>query len=436
MWAELGFRQSPYATDPVPANEEGESLFVGRGKVAEKLTRRLTSTRKHPTIEGENGVGKTSLVSIVGYRLYQDFKQGRTSCALIPLPKPFQLSAEDKAESLERRVLLSVASELVKRHDELKQGGVDVPNISNLEKWLTFPTITSGGGGGSVLGFGATATRGTAANTSSGFSEAGFKQIVDDYLRQCFPAPESGGFICVLDNLELLETSQAARTQLESIRDGILAQHGLRWVLCGARGIVRTSASSPRMEGRLAEPLDLLPIDDGSISEVIQRRIQAYQIEGADVKVPVGPESFRKLYDILNRNLRNALAYSEDFSLWVYEEEGAELSSERFAVVFDEWVRATAARHNDDTSLGGRAWEVFDRLAGNGGSCSPGDFSEFDFESSQAMRPHVKNLEEANLVISSASEEDKRRKTISLTPRGWLVRYARSGFELPAASTA
>jgi hypothetical protein len=61
--------------------------------------------------------------------------------------------------------------------------------------------------------------------------------------------------------------------------------------------------------------------------------------------------------------------------------------------------------------------------------CSPSDYEAFGFNSSMAMRPHVKDLEEANLVVSSISDSDQRRKHIALTSRGWLVNYQRSGYQ-------
>jgi hypothetical protein len=67
IWNAYGFRDSPYATAPVPANEEGQRLFVGRSKELRRLGLLLNSAATHPTIEGENGVGKTSLVSVAGY---------------------------------------------------------------------------------------------------------------------------------------------------------------------------------------------------------------------------------------------------------------------------------------------------------------------------------------------------------------------------------
>ena len=50
-----------------------------------------------------------------------------------------------------------------------------------------------------------------------------------------------------------------------------------------------------------------------------------------------------------------------------------------------------------------------------------------------ALRPQIKALEDVNLVASAIDDTDKRRKTISITPRGWLVNYARNGYRVPQA---
>lgn len=432
MWPEMGFQESPYATRPVPATAEGEALFVGRDAVAKRLANRLTSSDLHPTIEGENGVGKTSLVSVVGYRLRRNFEEGQTSQAIIPVDESFQLTPKDTAAALERKVLLAVASAMIRHHGVLKAGGHDVPNIADVRSWLSSPILTGGGGGASFMGIGGNATRSVSANTSAGFNEEGLRSTILEWLGQCFPTSQSGAFVCVLDNLELLETSKDARSLLESMRDGMLSMRGLKWVLCGARGIVRTSASSPRLEGRLAEPLELDPIADDEISQVIARRLDYYRIDEAGASAPVGPDSFKLIYDILNKNLRNALKYSEDFSLWLYDEGHAEKGEDSFAGLFEDWIKWKAEQGAGQTDLSGtRAWEVFDSLVTKGGSCSPGDFDAFGFNSPQAMVPHIKSLEDVNLVQSSTSDEDRRRKTIAVTPRGWLVRYARSGFSVP-----
>lgn len=144
---------------------------------------------------------------------------------------------------------------------------------------------------------------------------------------------------------------------------------------------------------------------------------------------PVDAVGFEHLYNIGNKNLRNALKYSEDFAFWV--KDNAELPAnpnERF-ILLETWMAEMASRYEEDTtSLGPRAWQVFDKLAEDGGSTSPSEFSNYGFESTQAMNPHLRDLELANLIESEVDESDKRRRTINISSRGWIVNYKRTGF--------
>lgn len=250
IWPEFGFRESLYATTPIQATREGQDLLVGRTSELRRLKRTLGSTALHPCIEGDNGVGKTSLVAVAGYELFKAFKRGSTAQALVPLPRMFQLGSDDNAEAFRRRVLFEVAQGFIDRFDDLKSGGVNIPEVSDVRKWLTRATQTQGSVGATGAGLGFNAGRGRSSNTSTGFSEAGFATVIEGWLREAFPSLENGGFICVIDNLELLGTAQSARALLEAMRDEVLGLPGLRWVLCGSRGIVRTAASSARLEGR------------------------------------------------------------------------------------------------------------------------------------------------------------------------------------------
>ena len=429
LWTDLGFRSSPYETDPIPATEEGNQLLVGREKEIVKLGRYLTSSALHPTVEGDNGVGKSSLVAITGYRLKTQFSTGASAHAVIPLPRSFQLSASDTSTSFAQRVLYEVAQAFIENHDLLKSRGHNAPSVGAVNEWLNSPVFKSKGGGGSILGSGVQAHWGGEPNTSQGFADAGFVTTVTRWLRACFPARESGGFLGVIDNLELLETSKTARSLLEAMRDDVLDLPGLLWVLCGARGIVRTGASSPRLEGRLTEPLELDPVADSDVHKAIERRIDVFRVVDNAV-APVGPDGFKHLYEVLHRNLRNALKYSEDFAFWIVDHE-ASWTEEQVRDLLDVWLTEQADKAHDATRLGERAWGVFDGIAQGGGAVSPSEFSSFGFNSYAAMRPHVLNLEEAQLVVSTVDDSDKRRKTIGLTPRGWLVRYARNDYKLP-----
>lgn len=428
MWDELGFRDNPYSPKPIHANEEGSELLVGRNSELRKLMTYIRASDTHPTLEGPNGVGKTSLVSVAGFRLSREFEEGKPG-AYIPLSAPFQLTSEDTLQSFKQRVLYAVAQQFISHSRLLKDKGYSVPNNDEIDQWLNSPLFHLTGGGVTFAGVGGNATRSTAPNSSSGFSESGFISTVKRWLDECFPSRAAGGFICVIDNLELLETSRGARELLEAIRDELLNISGLRWVLCGARGIVRSSASSPRLQGVLAEPIEMKPIDDASAEQALLKRIEVYSIGNSNP--PVEAEGFAHVYRIGNRNLRNALKYCEDFSMWAHLEGGLTVNPQDKLNLIEAWMAETADKYEKDTSgVGNRAWKVFDDLVVLGGTASPSDYEKFGYETQQAMRPQLKLLEDANLIESAVDESDKRRRTIVVTSRGWIVNYKRSGFKI------
>jgi hypothetical protein len=438
IWNDFGFRESPYLTEPVPPNEEGAYLFVGRVAELRQLKLRLTSAATHPTIEGANGVGKTSLVSVAGYHARKDFEDGNTGQLLIPLQQPFQMTAGETVEAFVRRLYFALAQGFIDNHELMKRAGMSVPDVGEVKRWLSAPIFTQREGGFQVLSTGPTYGQGSQPNTSSGFEEAGFQTAIDGWLRDCFPSRQSGGFICVLDNLELLQTHQAARDLLEALRDSAFNKPGLRWVLCGARGIMRSAASSSRLQGVLADPMELLPLPDEFVADVIARRIETFRIDES-AYAPVEPDGFHHLYEVGNRNLRNALKYCEDYALWV----GIEVDGTDWPGTTDDkrqtleiWMAETAEKYLDATpGVGARAWEVFEGIVERGGSISPSDFADFGFETSQAMRGQMRALEDATLVESSVDETDKRRRLIEITARGWIVNYQRSGYKTPRQLT-
>jgi hypothetical protein len=435
VWAEFGFTENPYATAPIPASADGDQLLVGRDAEIRELQGRILALGNHPTIEGDNGVGKTSLISVACYRLRRDIEEGQISPVLLPVSDDvFQLRTGESADEFVRKVYVRIASAIVEEHQFLKACGLNVPKVGDVREWLNSPMVKGWGGSVSALGAGAGLSRSRSAN-GGGFTEAGLMNTVNRWLRQLFPTAQAGGFLCILDNLELLETTADARGVLEAIRDPLLNHRGLRWILCGARGIVRTSASSPRLSGRLADPIEVGPISDHWVEAAIERRIERYRVS-EDATAPVGPKSFLLLYDVLNRNLRVSFKFAEDFALWLYGEGQTAGTQDSFHDLFEVWLTTMADKHRDQTELGKRAWQVFDQLTDRGGACSPSDFTAFGFRAQNVMRTHIKALEAANLVTTMADDEhDKRRKTIMVTPRGWFVTYARSGYTPPTRVT-
>lgn len=424
FWFALGFRANPYAVKPLPATESGRRLLVGRDLELANLKRRLSNSDVHPVLEGSNGVGKTSLVSVAAYELLTDFRTGRSQQLFLPLREPLQM--KDDGPTLVREVYFSIAQAFVEHHDTLRASGRDVPDLDEIRTWLNSPTYSSGKGGGfnSPIG-GVSASSATAVNTSGGFAESGFPHTVRDWLRTTFPE-NSGGFVGTLDNLELLDTSANAQKVLEQLRDPVLQLPGMRWVLCGARGIARSLATTPRLNGVLSDPMDIPPVADQHIEKLVEQRVRVFSVDdSAPANAPVNAVAFGYLYDVSHQNLRDSLKYAQDFALGKDPSFFLDSSSPEIEEELMRWVDALAERSAADVRLQPRMWRLLEDLAGAGGTASPGDHVAFGFNDRTHMRKNVVELERFSLADSSKDEVDGRRRSIALTSKGWLVHFAK-----------
>lgn len=425
MWHDFGFKDNLYATPPLTGTPEGSQLLVGRDPEVARLQTHWSSLDTHASMEGDNGVGKTSLVVVAAYRAMVSHSLGESKQMILPLVEPFQMKA---GEDLEEQVLFVIARSIIHYEDAFRAAGKKLPKIDDVRKWLDDPILRGGGGNASILGFGGGGNYTQSANTA-GFSKVGFRDTTKGWLREIFPNKNDGAFVGVIDNLELLETSQDARKALEAMRDTVLALPGVKWVLCGANGIVRSSVGSQRLTGVIGEPIQIKPLTDTDIPLVIQRRIEAHRLR-ADAIAPVEPAGFAHLYQVAGRNLRIALKHAQDFSLWLHSQGESNTSDDRFRLL-KVWLAEQGDRYEEDTdSVTPAGWAFFDSLLKKGGSCSPGDYAKFEFNSQQAMRPYVKQLEDVNLVHSAIDDSDQRRRTIVVTSNGWLVGYKRAGYRV------
>jgi hypothetical protein len=246
---------------------------------------------------------------------------------------------------------------------------------------------------------------------------------VTTWLEEIFPDPEAGGVICTIDNLELLQSSDTARARLEQLRDELFNLPGLRWVLCGSLGIIYGVVTSPRLDGYLHSPIEVGEIGGNFVPELLQSRIEGYAKEGVTPYLPLTSQSFEHLYQVLRGNLRSVLNQADEYCQWTFDRLTPRSDAEKEAM-FDEWLasRASETYEAARSQLRPKPLEVF-QLACEKVVFSPGDFADFGFSSVQAIRPHIRDLENVNLLVSTQDEGDKRRKTIQVTGQGWLVKH-------------
>ena len=425
LYDEWGFTEPPFLQKALPASDVGDRLLVGRARIAEQISRRLAGGGRVVSLEGPNGVGKTSLVNVVAYRNYQAALNDHRHPLLIPCTETFQLSPDMEIPDFIRRVHLAIAQTLVVYSERLQDTLRELDPDQPLARWLNHPQTNSYSGGLGPVQFGVN----TANNETDGFLSQGLPDRVRKRLSEIFPNPAEGGVVCVLDNLELLQESAAARRILETLRDPLLTMPGTRWVLCGALGIVQGVAASPRFDGLIHEPIEVGGLADETVPEVLASRVAAFAIPGRQQYLPLDPNDFDELYTRLGKNLRSLLGKVDDYCHWCADEEFHPDEKREKRIIFKKWLSFVSEKAETSVSgqLTSRGWEIFDRAIELGGAFSPQDHAEFGCNSPQALRPYVRQLEVAGLVASSKDEGDKRRKTIDVVAKGWLVNIARRG---------
>lgn len=405
MWSELGFDSCPYSTLPIEPSKRGDELLVGRELELRDLMQVLAESTLHASVDGPNGVGKSSLIAIAAYQLMKESARGASSGPFLPLGTRLQLKRGMTGEELLDDVIVAVADAFLANHARLDNWR-NVPGKDDIEMWIRSYH------NGAVL-------------------PKVFRNTVTRWLEQCYPEGTPGGFVCVLDNLELLQTSRAARDVLEEMRDEALSLPGLRWVLCGAKGIVRYAVSSARLEGRIATPIVLKPLPASALPRLIERRIAAFR-RTKDAIAPVQASGFRLLYELNGGNLRNALRDAEAFSLDAYNSGSCSPDASMMEHLLRGWI-ATEAR-SAVTAIGGQLdeihWEILEKCENAVGPVSASMYELFNFAKYEPFRTRLRTLADAELLSVSASDGNQSKKFYSVTPRGRLCLHARGSTTL------
>ncbi|MCH8572235.1 ATP-binding protein [Nesterenkonia sp. AY15] len=430
IWSDFGFQQNPYSQDTLAPDEMGDLLLAGRDKEVRGIQARLGSGGAHPSVEGPIGVGKTSLLNVAAFRMAKRCLEARAGELYLPAVQRFQ-PVKDVAE-FEAQVYRVVAQTLIRYQGSFKQVGLSEPDVKKLNKWLNEPQYGGYSVGASVLGSGAEWGKSSEPNTGEAFLRSGFPEAVRAVLEECFPA-NTGGVVCILDNLEIVESAGAARSTLDELRDRLFNIPQLRWILCGSRGIV-SRARTERLSGIFQAPLQVGPLNDASAVEAITRRLEYFGLEGATA--PVSPSGFDFIYTALNKNLRDALSTAQEFSHWLSAEYPAgdtlpdETARDR---LLEAWMteRAENAFH-DAHDVQPRHWAFFEAVCENGGRAASADHQEYDFVSQQQLVSAVTALVNANLFVREVDPDNGARTVNACTSVGWLVYFYRAQFELPS----
>jgi hypothetical protein len=154
IYLEWGFTQNPFDTTALPATETGRKLLIGRDRELAMLVRRLRNPPRIPTLEGPNGVGKTSLANVAAFVCYDTYLRDGTGPLLIPCHRAFQLSPDKDVEAFATEVLMDVAQTLISQREETRTRGRIAPNLKALDRWLNSSQVSGWQMSGGVFGGG------------------------------------------------------------------------------------------------------------------------------------------------------------------------------------------------------------------------------------------------------------------------------------------
>ena len=425
IYREWGFVENPFSVSPLPPSEIGEKLLIGRSSELAALLRRLATPPNIPTIEGLNGMGKTSLVNVALYTYAKQNVGGQNDPLFLTCRKTFQIRDETDPNEFLGEVLLEVAQLLIKKKDTLIELGYELPRVNEVNRWLNSPEFSTAEVNlASLVGVGFGRSAG-----GQGFEASGFKATVLGWLENIFHTPDRGGVICILDNLEILRKSVRAREILEEMRDPVLSVPGLRWIMAGALGVVYGIARSPRLQGIISRPIELGPLgDDEAPGKILLSRFAAFAVNPSAAYLPVSEATFRYGYSLMNGNIRNVLGLMNDFCQWCADGHLANCHKSDPDHVFHGWLADEALKAYADArdSVRADAWRLFEDIVREKGTMRLPDFRQLSTQQQSELLSRIRELIGAGLVTDVWLTANEVRKTLFVTAKGWLVDHARN----------
>lgn len=440
IYSKWGFIENPFQPNPLVPSERGSRLFAGRADELETTKRRLYRQGKITCIEGSYGLGKTSLVNVAAYRAFREYLEKKSTQLLIPARETFQLDSTTTADSFAAKVYRCVAQTLLVRKDEVRDLGFEMPESAALDAWFNDPLLSRVEGGLSVAGWGIRIGKPPVANDGAGFDQDGLSNLVKSWLSKIFPDYGSGGVVCIIDNLEILESATAARRALEALRDTLFNQPGLRWVFCGASGILTGVAASARLNDYLLPMVEVKPLAGSALDTMLEARIREFVPSDREHYLPIGGDELKHLYWVVNNNLRGLLHSADSYCEWIGDlGDHRPMTDEKKSEAFDRWLVLHATRQYETarTKIAKEAWEILDVVLG---AKLQGSFTaaNFDFIKSNSfltithptMAKHVGTLVEQGFISASFDDvsKTKREKTATrydVLPKGSMAHYGR-----------
>ncbi len=312
MWDLLGFKKSPYDTNPLkPCNDDVE-LLVGREQEKIDLITILESSDNGVIVlSGIPGVGKTSFFNVVQFLL--ESKNSGFGPQLLCARKLCPVNSDDDPKSIALRALFSITHNIQLYCQEFR---INMPGqIKKLLTWLSGKYTQGFDFGLQILGCGANYGRQCTLPPISDVTFEAIKDAIECAVSEIINTLKLDGVFIVLDNMENLGDDKISPV-LMSFRDTLFTIPNAWWVLIGQSGLSSLlSTLDRRISERLIGPgLELLPLSSDQLHEAIDLRVKKFH-SSTDGKSPLGCAIHKKLYDVSQGEIRFIFKYSNNICI-------------------------------------------------------------------------------------------------------------------------
>jgi len=305
VWPRFGLRASPFFNQPLESNPDHPTrpitLFVGReADVKLTMNRVIGSHSSVNVVTGGYGVGKTTFIHFVRYRLGQHDK-------VIVHSSPLRLTNTSMPETISAEVLrrlvdlveLTSALDRLRRTRSFKSAKETVHRV---DRWS---------GSLALLGFGGGLEKTT---KEPPIPIHDVVTMAYDLSESIVRIDDSIKMVLHIDNLENLygpSDAQRARILFRDIRD-LLQLDGVHYLLSGGLDLYRAViAKEQKVSDVVGLPIILAPLDRDTAWRALELRANHLARKGRRGRVPITPDAFTGLYLAYAGNLRGMFGLAE-----------------------------------------------------------------------------------------------------------------------------
>ena len=306
-WNVFNLRASPYWQESLGGGDEAHplTLFVGRTAELGELESVLYgagASSSRQAVAGGAGVGKTTLV--------KELKARARDQSFLTVDAFAAMQPGDTAEALFGRVL-NLVYETILANRPMTAGN---PAMEAAQGLVRAGRLSTGGGGGlSLPGIGANASKAAALTTPRDLLLDGPRVMRD--LMDVVRTSGAHGLLVHVNNLENLSEADAATASdlLSGLRDPMLMHPGLHVVVVGTTDAVQTVVNTHEQVRHTFSTLFVDPLGAPEVDRLLAERYRHLQLDpGRPVVAPVEDAAARTLHALFGGDLRGLLKALED----------------------------------------------------------------------------------------------------------------------------